>query len=37
MVRQADAAGLFVVGVPADEPKGGDEQGDKPGHTRGQP
>ncbi len=33
MVRLADAAGLFVVGVPADEPK----QGDKRGHTRGQP
>jgi UDP-2,3-diacylglucosamine hydrolase len=33
MVRQADAAGLFVVGVPAGEPKQGDMRGD----TRGQP
>jgi DUF1009 family protein len=32
MVRKADAAGLFVVGVPVDEPK----QGDKLGDTRGQ-
>jgi UDP-2,3-diacylglucosamine hydrolase len=37
MVRQADAAGLFVVGVPADEPNQRDMQRDTrrdtPGHT----
>ncbi|HYT47614.1 MAG TPA: UDP-2,3-diacylglucosamine diphosphatase LpxI, partial [Burkholderiales bacterium] len=31
MVRQADAAGLFVVGVPAGEPMRGDTRGDMRG------
>jgi DUF1009 family protein len=35
MVRQADAAGLFVVGVPAGEPKQGDMRGDVRGDVRG--